>query len=171
MHSIPWPRNLRCLLARRADASASTSARHAHAFRRRLVNPSLKVAAAPVNMLSGPHTAVTSPSINTSVIIRPFSSFPSIVSKQTSNMPSDEHLIALARPFRVLIVGGSYGGLSAALNLLDLSNGQRARFNYTPDAKPPASRIPVHITIVDERDGFCTPPFPVTRLCIWTMLI
>ncbi|KAL5359949.1 hypothetical protein BJX96DRAFT_174834 [Aspergillus floccosus] len=69
-------------------------------------------------------------------------------------MPSNERMLSRTRPFRVLIVGGSYGGLSAALTLLDLCNGRVARFDHTQDAKPPGSTIPVHITIVDERDGF-----------------
>ncbi|KNG88504.1 putative apoptosis inducing factor [Aspergillus nomiae NRRL 13137] len=48
-------------------------------------------------------------------------------------MPSNEALTPLLRQFRVLIAGGSYGGLSAALSLLDLSKGRLARFNYTED--------------------------------------
>ncbi|EOD50006.1 putative pyridine nucleotide-disulfide protein [Neofusicoccum parvum UCRNP2] len=55
-------------------------------------------------------------------------------------------------PFRVLVIGGSYAGLSAALNLLDLCHGKPARFY--PDTPPPAQKIPVEITLVDERDGF-----------------
>ncbi|PKX93602.1 putative pyridine nucleotide-disulfide oxidoreductase AMID-like [Aspergillus novofumigatus IBT 16806] len=69
-------------------------------------------------------------------------------------MPSNEHLISLARRFRVLIAGASYGGLSAALTLLDLSRGQASRFNYDSEIKPPQHHIPVDITLVDEKDGF-----------------
>ncbi|KAB8271533.1 hypothetical protein BDV30DRAFT_250024 [Aspergillus minisclerotigenes] len=69
-------------------------------------------------------------------------------------MPSNEALTPLLRQFRVLIAGGSYGGLSAALTLLDLSKGRLARFNYTEGAKPPQYQIPIQITVVDERDGF-----------------
>ncbi|KAF7125666.1 hypothetical protein CNMCM5793_001905 [Aspergillus hiratsukae] len=69
-------------------------------------------------------------------------------------MPSNEGLISLTRRFRVLIAGASYGGLSAALTLLDLSHGQLARFNYDPGTKPPQHHIPVDITLVDEKDGF-----------------
>ncbi|GIK04994.1 hypothetical protein Aspvir_009093 [Aspergillus viridinutans] len=69
-------------------------------------------------------------------------------------MPSNEGLISLARRFRVLIAGASYGGLSAALTLLDLSRGQVARFNYDSEIKPPQHHIPVDITLVDEKDGF-----------------
>ncbi|KAE8356001.1 hypothetical protein BDV28DRAFT_162097 [Aspergillus coremiiformis] len=69
-------------------------------------------------------------------------------------MPSNEVLAPLLRQFRVLIAGGSYGGLSAALALIDLCKGRPARFSSTPDAKAPQYQIPVHITVVDERDGF-----------------
>ncbi|PYH49417.1 putative pyridine nucleotide-disulfide oxidoreductase AMID-like [Aspergillus saccharolyticus JOP 1030-1] len=69
-------------------------------------------------------------------------------------MPSNEGLVSLAREFRVLIVGGSYGGLSAAMTLLDLCRGRLARFNFTPNAQPPRHRIPIQITLVDERDGY-----------------
>jgi hypothetical protein len=71
-------------------------------------------------------------------------------------MPSNEGLISLTRRFRVLIAGASYGGLSAALTLLDLSRGKLARFNYDSELKPPRHHIPVDITLVDEKDGFCT---------------
>ncbi|CAJ2506663.1 Uu.00g078490.m01.CDS01 [Anthostomella pinea] len=46
-----------------------------------------------------------------------------------------------ANPYKVLIAGGCYSGLSAAINLLERCD--------TID-----SPIPVEITIVDERDGF-----------------
>ena len=62
---------------------------------------------------------------------------------------------------RVLVVGGSYAGLSATVNLLDLGNHANPRFNY-PNYKHDADapRTPIEVTIVDERDGFCTdiPP-------------
>ncbi|KAH7366796.1 hypothetical protein B0T11DRAFT_47401 [Plectosphaerella cucumerina] len=58
-------------------------------------------------------------------------------------------------PFRFLVVGGSYAGLSSVLNLLDICNGRSPRMSaevypHHPDFK----HIPVDITIVDERDGF-----------------
>lgn len=49
-----------------------------------------------------------------------------------------------ANPFKVLIAGGCYSGLAAAINLLD-------KCDNALDA-----RIPVFVTIVDERSGFCT---------------
>lgn len=57
-------------------------------------------------------------------------------------------------PFKVLILGGCYAGLSAALNLIDLSEGRAARQG---NGVVPAhdGKIPVDITIVDERDGYC----------------
>ena len=70
-------------------------------------------------------------------------------------MPSNEALVPFSRVFRVFIIGGSYGGLAAALSLLDLSRGKKARFNYSPDAKVPQAQVPIQITVVDERDGYC----------------
>jgi len=61
-------------------------------------------------------------------------------------------------PFRVLVVGGSYGGLSAALNLQDLCSGRAPRCGEPPkEGEPPAEsfQVAVDITVVDERDGFC----------------
>ncbi|ROT40232.1 FAD/NAD(P)-binding domain-containing protein [Sodiomyces alkalinus F11] len=58
-------------------------------------------------------------------------------------------------PFRFLIVGCSYAGLSSALNLLDLCNGLSPRMSHQPYKHHPQFRhIPIEITIVDERDGF-----------------
>lgn len=70
-------------------------------------------------------------------------------------MPSNEALTPFLRTFRVLIIGGSYGGLTAALTLADLSRGKTARFSYNPDSKAPQARLPIQITVVDERDGYC----------------
>ena len=58
-------------------------------------------------------------------------------------------------PFKVLIVGGSYAGLAATLNLVDLCQGRKCRFNVDEAAKAPEHKIPVQVTIVDERDGYC----------------
>ncbi|RDW78292.1 FAD protein [Coleophoma crateriformis] len=56
-------------------------------------------------------------------------------------------------PLRVLVLGGSYGGLGAALNLLDLCNGKPTRFSgVLAEEKKPV--IPVQIKVVDERDGY-----------------
>ena len=67
-------------------------------------------------------------------------------------------------PFKVLVLGGCYGGLSAALNLLDLSEGRAARQGN--GAVPGHDgKIPVDITIVDERDGYCMFEF-LTKLAV-----
>lgn len=60
----------------------------------------------------------------------------------------------LTTPVKILVAGGSYAGLAAALNLLDLCNGKAARF--TPDdVTSDAPIIPIQIKVVDERDGYC----------------
>lgn len=70
-------------------------------------------------------------------------------------MPSNDGVLAAARAFRVLIIGGSYGGLAAALTLVDLSRGRVPRFSSNPDANPSPYRVPIQITVADERDGYC----------------
>ncbi|KAH7158876.1 hypothetical protein DER46DRAFT_610561 [Fusarium sp. MPI-SDFR-AT-0072] len=56
---------------------------------------------------------------------------------------------------RVLILGGCYGGLSAAVNLLDLSQGYSPRMNSEPYIHhPDLPHFNIDITIVDERDGY-----------------
>ncbi|KAM0246420.1 hypothetical protein ACHAP5_004734 [Fusarium lateritium] len=56
---------------------------------------------------------------------------------------------------RVLILGGCYGGLSAAVNLLDLSQGYSPRMNSEPYIHhPDLPQFNIEITIVDERDGY-----------------
>lgn len=60
-------------------------------------------------------------------------------------------------PIKVFIAGGSYAGLSAAGNLLDLCSGRNPRMSGETYAHhPDHTTIPVEITIADERDGFCT---------------
>jgi hypothetical protein len=64
--------------------------------------------------------------------------------------------LPVQQPFRILIAGGAYAGVSAAVNLLDLSLGRPARLE--PDKVPVGearSGVPVEIHIVDERDGYC----------------
>lgn len=61
------------------------------------------------------------------------------------------------QPHRILVVGGSYAGLMAAINLLRLAAGNP----HLPSsvALPPIPQKQLQnglkITIVDERDGFC----------------
>ncbi|KAF2489536.1 FAD/NAD(P)-binding domain-containing protein [Lophium mytilinum] len=58
-------------------------------------------------------------------------------------------------PHRILIVGGAYGGLMAALNLLSLAKGNTNRPSAypLPDLQKRMSRRGVHITVLDQRDG------------------
>ncbi|KAK2003544.1 FAD/NAD(P)-binding domain-containing protein [Colletotrichum falcatum] len=64
-------------------------------------------------------------------------------------------LPGVSPPIRVFIIGTSYGGVSAALNLLDLSDGKPPRLAYTPyEHHPDFKNIPLDITIADERDGY-----------------
>lgn len=61
-------------------------------------------------------------------------------------------------PFQVLVLGGSYAGLAATVNLLDLCHGKPCRFaaRYGNAVREEFPRnVPVKVTIVDERDGFC----------------
>ncbi|PGH13034.1 hypothetical protein AJ79_03871 [Helicocarpus griseus UAMH5409] len=76
-----------------------------------------------------------------------------------TTMPSNEGSGSssnAAAPKNVLVIGGSYSGLAAALNLLDLCQGKNCRFagNSMSDAEGVREKIPVQITIVDERDGY-----------------
>lgn len=70
-------------------------------------------------------------------------------------MPSNELVRTISRSYRVLVIGGSYGGLAAALSLIDLSQARVPRFTSNPDVKPPKYTIPIKITVVDKRDGYC----------------
>lgn len=69
----------------------------------------------------------------------------------------EEDFAVKETPTKVLVIGGCYGGLSAALNLLDLCNGKQSRATlYLPDESAELRpKFPVEIKIVDERDGYC----------------
>ncbi|KAJ5779918.1 FAD-dependent pyridine nucleotide-disulfide oxidoreductase [Penicillium paradoxum] len=69
-------------------------------------------------------------------------------------MPSNDFVRTVSRNFRVLVIGGSYGGLAAALALIDLSQARLPRFNCNSNAKAPAHRMSIQITVVDKRDGY-----------------
>ena len=71
---------------------------------------------------------------------------------QVSTMFSPE---GFYRP-HILIVGGSYGGLSVATNLLNLMKGGAQM--SSPELPPELENLPKaqpRITILDERDGIC----------------
>lgn len=57
---------------------------------------------------------------------------------------------------RVFIAGGSYAGLSAAVNLLDLGDGFSPRMAHERyQHHPSVPKVNFQITIADERDGYC----------------
>lgn len=73
-------------------------------------------------------------------------------------MPSE--IVPERVPFRVLVIGGSYAGFATIVNLLDLCHGKPCRFaaSKTDDAsrnEPEQRRVPIQVTFVDERDGYC----------------
>ncbi|KAL8350006.1 hypothetical protein RB598_005376 [Gaeumannomyces tritici] len=58
-------------------------------------------------------------------------------------------------PFKVLVIGGCYAGISACLNLLDLCSGSDPRCGKRVDDSPSSlAPFEVEVTIVDERDGY-----------------
>lgn len=66
------------------------------------------------------------------------------------------HLRRPEGPFKVLVIGGCYAGISACLNLLDLCSGRDPRCGKRVDDSPASlAPIEVEVTIVDERDGYC----------------
>ena len=67
--------------------------------------------------------------------------------------------LSLSAPHRVLVVGCAYGGLSTVVNLLGCEKGEGLRECYYPDAanfKEKRSKKGVEITVLDQRDGYCT---------------
>lgn len=64
--------------------------------------------------------------------------------------------LSLSAPHRILIVGCAYGGISALVNLIDLSQGKARDTVYpVPDTTGRKTRNGVEITVIDERDGYC----------------
>lgn len=86
-------------------------------------------------------------------------------SSRLLNMPSNEGVALSHRtdPFKVLVIGGSYGGLASIVNLLDLCNSRSPRTAAVPPPITSTTKVPIDITIVDERDGFCEH-FPKTMV-------
>lgn len=86
----------------------------------------------------------------------PFVYFPSPFSAQFSTMPSNEGPNTVQADPKVLVIGGSYSGLAATVNLIDLCNGKQPRFTSTSnEVVSSKTKLPIDITIVDERDGYC----------------
>lgn len=58
-------------------------------------------------------------------------------------------------PVRVLIAGGAYAGLTAAINLVDLGQGLQPRQAEEPYTHhPDLPTVDFEVTVIDERDGF-----------------
>jgi hypothetical protein len=65
--------------------------------------------------------------------------------------------LALSSPHRVLIVGCAYGGISSLVNLIDLAQGKTRDTVYpVSDTTGRKTKNGVEITVIDERDGYCT---------------
>lgn len=78
-----------------------------------------------------------------------------VASNTFKNTKSDNKMPASAR-VKVLIIGGSYAGLSAAVNLLDLHQGLQPRQSREPYLHhPDTPQFDLEIIIIDERDGYC----------------
>lgn len=68
----------------------------------------------------------------------------------------DSPLLAESLPHRVLVVGGSYAGLTFIGNFLDHIDGKPSRPSHRPlpDFAGMISQRGVEVTLLDERDGF-----------------
>jgi NADPH-dependent 2,4-dienoyl-CoA reductase/sulfur reductase-like enzyme len=87
-------------------------------------------------------------------------------------MPSNEGPNILQAIPRVLVIGGSYAGLAATVNLIDLCDGKQARFaSASTEEEPLKVKLPLDITIVDERDGYCRYYSILTQLTILTSIL
>src|SRR5690349_9933626 len=87
--------------------------------------------------------------------------------REPAEMIEIKHEKVIEKPQnRVLVIGGSYAGLSAVINLLALANG--AQHRTTSAALPPVTgdplQSPLQITLVEEKDGFCMSPVLVQAL-------
>lgn len=80
----------------------------------------------------------------------------SILSTMATPIRIDSPLYSGSQPHRVLVVGGSYGGLTFVSNLLDIVDGKPSRPYHRPipDFEGRTSERGVEIILLDERDGF-----------------
>lgn len=79
--------------------------------------------------------------------------------------------LSLSAPHRVLVVGCAYGGISVVTNLLACDKGKGMGESYVPepvDLKSKRSKRGVDITVLDQRDGYCTLS-PQTKATIHSM--
>jgi len=71
--------------------------------------------------------------------------------------PTFPQEVTAKRPWRILIVGAAYGGITALMHFIDLSNGNQ-RLDHRADVPNFEGAVPargVDVTMLDERDGFC----------------
>lgn len=101
--------------------------------------------------------AVRTPLFGDKTLLSPPSSRPPYISLRfSSTMPSNEGPNVVQHTPKVLVIGCSYAGLATTVNLLDLCDGKPPRFSGTlSEDTAPTPKLPVDITIVDERDGYC----------------
>ena len=59
-------------------------------------------------------------------------------------------------PYRIVVVGGAYGGISTILTLIDLIDGKPLRTGMEPRFSS-GLRTPrrLEVVLLDQRDGFC----------------
>ncbi|RFU79864.1 hypothetical protein TARUN_2353 [Trichoderma arundinaceum] len=108
----------------------------------------------PITQLNTGHQKLLNP-----VQFRPLhSSSPHLFATESTAIPSRTIMGSLpdtAPVVRVFIAGGSYAGLSAAVNLLDLGDGLSPRMAREPYTHHPSvPKVKFEITIADERDGY-----------------
>lgn len=79
-----------------------------------------------------------------------------IITNTMSQSRHDSPILGPNQPHRVLVVGGSYGGLAFIVNFLDLIEGKPCRPSHRPlpDFAGRTSQRGVEVTLLDERDGF-----------------
>ena len=71
-----------------------------------------------------------------------------------------------SRPHHIIVVGGSYGGLATVVSLLALADGKELPNGGNPmPGLDTISKQGLRITLIDERDGFCTSYTSFTDSC------
>ncbi|TPX07361.1 uncharacterized protein E0L32_002169 [Thyridium curvatum] len=107
-------------------------------------------------------TALSQTALRSNTVLRTTArwlSFSPTTSSSSPVTPLDDSVANMgslgeSAPYRVLVIGGAYAGLSAALSICDMAAGRPARTSGEPiKAKTPLANG-VDVTIVDERDGY-----------------